>query len=159
MKGTRLLIVALAGITLLSACGGGGGGAAKAPTTTARPLTPRATLVKNANSRCSELIKARKSLVDGFLAQHQVTDAAATRDFLVNQLAPIYDQTVGGFHRQGAPAEDSSEWLKILEAVDSDLAAWKQTIDSDPAGAISGDPFADITPRMVAFGVTECAAL
>jgi hypothetical protein len=152
----RLLVVVLAGLVVLTACGGGGG-AAVATTTTARPFTQRALLVKLGNQVCADLVATRKQLVDGYLAQHQVTDEAATRDFLINSLAPAYDSAIGGLHRLYLPTEDPTEWGKIVDSLDGDLAAWRQTIESDPAGAVNGDPFADTAARMVAFGLPDCA--
>jgi hypothetical protein len=153
----RLWILAMAGAVVLSACGGGGGGAGAKTTTTTRPLTPRTTLTTKGNSACRALAANKQQLVSQFLAKHQVTDTAATRDFLINSLAPAYDQAVGALHRLYLPTEDPTEWAHIMDGIDSDLAAWRQTIDSNPASAVNGDPFADIAPRMAAFGLTDCA--
>src|SRR5262245_23862810 len=135
----RLWIVALAGGLLLTACGGKGGGAAPAVTTTTSPLAGRTAFVTSINSLCKQFIGLRQPKVDGFLAAHQVTDQAAARDFLVNDLAPLYDSFVGAVHRQMDPAQDTTEWDKIVESIDTRLGTFKQQIGTDPANAITVD--------------------
>src|SRR5215471_12907291 len=97
----RLAFVALAGALLLTACGG----KAAAPpvtTTTAAPTYSQAKVAKAVGTVCAKLASDRQSRL-GVYNTSQVTDPAVTRSFLVNQLAPNYDEAVGSLHRLPPP--------------------------------------------------------
>lgn len=147
--------MALAAGLLLIASGCGDDGPTVA---SAAPFDSNAAITAG-DAICKQLASDVDELVADFRSTHPKPSADDAREFLVNTLIVRMEHGVGDLHRLRGPQQTlAADYTTVIDALDKDLAAFKQSVGADPLKVIAAPIklYGESAAKFAALGFKEC---